>query len=259
VRSDEFADFVAPHLASGLVWEWCRGFGDEPDGYPRYAVRGGMNLLAKTVAEPLDVRCGTLVFAIRRGTASAWTVVLDTGETLDADAVVVTCPLPQAYSLLVPAAVELPDALIRTDYDRTLAVLATLDRAPSVPDPGGRQHPTGTLSFVADNQRKGISDAPAITIHANAAWSGAHWDDDRTAVLDELTSAAADFLGAATILEAQLKKWRFATPRTIWPDPCWVAPDGPGPLVLAGDAFAGPRVEGAVLSGLAASQAVLDR
>ena len=57
-------------------------------------------------------------------------------------------------------------------------------------------------------------------------------------------------------VEHQVKRWRFATPRTIWPEPCWVA-SGTDPLALAGDAFAGPRVEGAVLSGLAAADALL--
>ena len=60
-------------------------------------------------------------------------------------------------------------------------------------------------------------------------------------------------------MAAQLKRWRFATPQAIWPEPCWAAADGPGPLVLAGDAFAGPRVEGAALSGLAAADALLSR
>ena len=257
IRSDEFAAFVAPHIASGLVYEWCRGFDESPDGYPRYAVRGGMNVLAKTVAAPVDVRCSALVFAIRRGTATAWEVVLDTAEVIIADALVVTCPLPQSYSLLVPAEIDLPETLIRTDYDRTLALLATLDRPPAVPEPGGRPHPTDTLSFVADNQRKGISDTPAITVHANAEWSLAHWDDDPADVIAGLTAAASNYLGEAAIIESQLKKWRFATPRTTWPDPCWVAPDTPGALVLAGDAFAGPKVEGAALSGLAAARTVL--
>jgi predicted NAD/FAD-dependent oxidoreductase len=57
-----------------------------------------------------------------------------------------------------------------------------------------------------------------------------------------------------------VKRWRFATPQQIWPDRCWVAPASPGrtsgSLVLAGDAFAGPRIEGAALSGLAAAAAL---
>ncbi len=46
---------------------------------------------------------------------------------------------------------------------------------------------------------------------------------------------------------------RCATPRTIWPEPCWVSDS----LALAGDAFAGPRIEGAAVSGLAAATAIL--
>jgi hypothetical protein len=65
-------------------------------------------------------------------------------------------------------------------------------------------------------------------------------------------------LGDAIIVESQLKRWRFATPQAIWPEPCWSALDAAAPLVLAGDAFAGPKVEGAALSGLAAAAALTE-
>ena len=259
IRSDAFAQRVEPHREDGLVYEWCRGFSADGDGYPRYAVRGGMNALAKQMAAGLDVRCGSLVFAIRPGGDRAWSVSLDDGSALDADAVVVTCPTAQSYSLLVPAGVELPEALIRTEYDRTIGVLVALAGSPTVPEPGGVQNPNDVLSFVVDNVRKGISDAPALTLHANAAWSESHWDDSHAELSSALLQAADDFVRAAEVIEAQVKKWRFATPRTIWPEPCWMAPDTRGPLVLAGDAFAGPKVEGAVLSGVAAAAAILAR
>ncbi|MCX6540905.1 MAG: FAD-dependent oxidoreductase, partial [Actinobacteria bacterium] len=57
IRSDAFAALVQPHLNSGLVFEWCRGFSPDGDGYPRYAVRAGMNAWAKALAVGLDVRC----------------------------------------------------------------------------------------------------------------------------------------------------------------------------------------------------------
>jgi predicted NAD/FAD-dependent oxidoreductase len=49
---------------------------------------------------------------------------------------------------------------------------------------------------------------------------------------------------------SQVKKWRFATPLTIWPERYWANEM----IVLAGDAFGGPKIEGATLSGLAAAK-----
>ena len=259
VRSDVFAAEVAPHLASGLVYQWCRGFSGD-DGYPRYAVRGGMNALAKAMASSLDVRTSSLVFAIGSTAAGAshpWQVTLDDGSIHNADALVVTCPVPQSSSLLMSAGLELPSELIRTDYDRTIALLATLDRASAMQEPGGLQHPTEQLSFVTDNALKGISAEPALTVHAGAEWSAAHWGDDSADIVSALSEAAAPYLGDAGITSSQVKKWRFATPRTIWPERCWSPSGAPAPLVLAGDAFGGPKVEGAVLSGLAAAGALL--
>ncbi len=254
-RSEELAALVRTWSQDGLVTTWCHGFGDEPDGYPRYAVRGGMNALAKHLAHGLDVRCASMVFAVRR-TTGAFTVQLDDASMYACDAVVMACPVPQAYSLLVSADVRMPEALLRTDYDRTLALLAVLDRPGAVPEPGGVQGAPG-FTFIADNQRKGVSAVPALTLHADPAWSEAHWDSDRDETHSELRAAAAPWIGAATIVDSQVKRWRFATPRSIWPEPCWRPEDGL-PAAIAGDAFAGPRVEGAILSGMAAARSLLD-
>jgi renalase len=261
VRSDEFAALTHDWIAADVAFEWCRGFGETGDGYPRYAVRGGMSALAKHLALGLDVRCNTLVFLVRR-TAAGWDVVLDDGSVISCAELVVTCPLPQAFSLLVEAEIELPEALWRTEYDRTIALLAVLDRPSNVPAPGGVQHVAATAAgapgytFIADNQTKGVSAVPALTMHTDPAWSDANWDADGTTVHAALIEAASPWLGGATIVESQVKRWRFATPRTIWPDPCWQDPNAPT-LVVAGDAFAGPRVEGATCSGLAAARALL--
>ncbi|MEJ7801227.1 MAG: hypothetical protein WKF60_11940, partial [Ilumatobacter sp.] len=65
---------------------------------------------------------------------------------------------------------------------------------------------------------------------------------------------ARPWIGNAQVVEAQVKKWRFAGPVDPWPKSCWV--DDEHDLVLAGDIFAGPKVEGAHDSGLAAAAAV---
>ena len=49
---------------------------------------------------------------------------------------------------------------------------------------------------------------------------------------------------------AQLKRWRYSIPTALHPDPFLKAGDLP-PLYFGGDAFGGPRIEGAALSGMA--------
>jgi hypothetical protein len=257
VRTPAFQRQVDDWIDRGLVTIWSYGF-ESDDGHPRHVAVAGMNSLAKDLAVDLDVRCSTMAFTIRSSSTpgdDSWQVVIDDGTTLDAGAVIVTTPLPQAFALLADSRIDLPESLMRTDYDRTIALLATLDGPPALPAPGGLQAPTPDVSFVADNMAKGVSATPAITMNASAEWSETHWDDE----LDDLRAALTDlvhpWLGDAAIVEAQVKKWRFATPRTLWADPCWVAEGGR--VVLAGDAFDGPRVEGAHNSGLAAAHALV--
>jgi renalase len=259
VRSDEFAALVAGWERDGVVREWCRGFTRDTDGtvdgHPRYVANGGMNALAKHLARGLDVRCNALVFSVHRRGPSGWDVRLDDNSMHPFDALVVTCPLSQTYSLIVSADITMPDALWRTAYDTTMCLLVTLDSPGAVPEPGGVQTDPN-FTFIGDNLAKGVSEVPALTFHASPSWSDAHWNDDTDVALDALAELATPWIGTARVVERHLKKWRFATPRTIWPEACWQPDDAPT-LAVAGDAFAGPRVEGASLSGLAAARSVL--
>lgn len=258
VRDDRFASIVDAWRRDSIVTEWCRGFGDH-DGHPRWVAPRGMTDVVKHLLHDVAVRTSTLVFGASRGNERAWRVVIDDGSSIEADGLVVTCPVPQSFSLLVQAGVTFPESLLAIDYDRTLCLLVAVDRPSLITPPGGLQNPDDVFSWIGDNQQKGLSTVPAITFHANAEWSLAHWDDESDVAHESLRRAALPWLGDSTILVSNYKKWRFATPRTTWPDRCLAfGPDtpldAPGPLVLAGDAFAGPRVEGAVMSGLAAGE-----
>lgn len=252
-RGDEFKSLVDRWIADDVVAEWCRGFAGD-DGHPRYVARRGMASLAKYLATGLDVRTSSLVFGLTRQD-SGWRITLDDASAIDADAVVLTCPVPQSFALVANTDVELPNDLLMTDYERTLGVLAVLDRESSVPAPGGLQNPDDVFSWIGDNQQKGVSPVPAITLHANPSWSLENWDAPHEVSHQRLLDAARPYLGSAEVLASQFKKWRFATPMKVWPDPQWV--DQSCSLVLAGDAFAGPKVEGAVTSGLSASRLLL--
>ena len=251
VRSDEFAHHVESWIASGVVHEWCKGFQTD-DGHPRYVGSKGMSGIAKYLAANLDVRVNHLVFGLELNNNS-YVVITDDGVRHTCDAIILTAPIPQSFSLLFGAGIELPTELRSIDYDRTLGLLAVLDSDNhNVPTPGGLQNPDDVFSFIGDNSAKGISAVNALTFHANPAWSLTHFDDEVSNVHALLLEAAQPWLGQANVIDSQVKKWRFATPQRAWPEPCWQTPDHL--IVLAGDAFAGPKMEGAALSGLAAAR-----
>ncbi|MEI7972507.1 MAG: FAD-dependent oxidoreductase, partial [Actinomycetota bacterium] len=177
VREPEFEHHVQQWVQAGIVREWCKGFSAQ-DGHPRYIGTHGMSGIAKHLAQGVDVRCNTFVFEVTRNEDTSWSTKIDDGMVFQSDALVVTCPLPQAYSLLITAHVDIPEALFQSEYDRTLGLLAVLDSESAVPAPGGMQNPNDSLQFVADNYMKGISHIPALTLHFSPAFSEQHWDDE---------------------------------------------------------------------------------
>jgi renalase len=215
VRTPAFQRQVDDWVDRGLATVWSHGF-TTSDGHPRYVATSGMNSLAKDLAT--GPRRAVFDHGVRNPTrlrcdVAPWQLVIDDGTVHDADAVIVTTPLPQAFALLADSGIAFAESLF-TDYDRTIALLATLDRPAAIPPPGGVQSPTPDIGFVADNHAKGVSATPAITLHASPSWSEAHWDDDIDTLRSALIELADTWLGGAAVIEAHVKKWRFATPRS---------------------------------------------
>ena len=266
VRSDRFRAEVDRWLADGVVAEWCRGFGPEPDGHPRYRGAEGMRGLTRhlersLVADGVELVTGQQVSAVVPG-PDHWTVVHERAdrEPDHATAVVLTPPLPQAAAILAAGPVPLaPDhrrLLDRSTFHSVLALLTVLDGDPRLPPPGALQQPDDpTFSFVADNRAKGISEVPAATFHTNHELSARLWSAGDREVADTLLPPAAALVAPATIVEHQVKRWRYSGPIEPHGEPCLLVAGRPGPLVVAGDGFAGAKVEGAFLSGAAAAAA----
>lgn len=182
-----------------------------------------------------------------------------TGATSLAAAVVLTAPVPQSLAMLDAGGVvletDLRARLAALEYERCLAVLAVLEGPSVTLPPGGFAPAQEPIAWIGDNQLKGISAEPAITIHATPGFSTAHREEDRLTVGRALLDAAAHWIGAG-IKTYQVHGWRFSKPLRVDAQWCAILTRN-APLVLAGDAFAGPRVEAAALSGWAATEARL--
>ena len=269
VRSADFAAEVETWVEDGVVDVWTNGFSHD-DGHPRYRAVEGMSSIAKYLAGRLQSELLRPPTHASRAQANAvvaagdtWSVTYEAGcrEPDEALAMILTPPVPQCVELLRSGAVATPhlDELAAIDYHKVIAILVTLDRAPGLPEPGAIQQPDDlTFTFVADNQAKGVSDAPAVTFHCAHDLSRNLWSLDDGNVLAHVHEAMRRYLGGAAVNEVQVKRWRYAGPVEPRPEPCLVVADSPGPLVVAGDGFAGSKVEGAFLSGLAAAETVMN-
>jgi renalase len=218
-RDPRFRERMEQWIAMGVAREWFRTTGAPDEVEPRFVGVGGMRSIPDHLAAGLDLRTGVTVVGVGRSAAGI-VAVADDGEIIEADGVILTPPLPQLLALVDAGGLEVPtelrSRLETVRYDACLAVMAELD-GPSGLERGHRSAVDGPIAWLGDNQDKGTSTAPAVTIHSSA---------------------------------------RFAEPRTTFDDRA-IALLGDAPVVLAGEVFAGAKVEGAFLSGLAAAERVL--
>ena len=285
VRGPAFGGMVAAAHEAGAVATWCEGFSKAAsidavatpatDGHARWRGMSGMTDLPKRLAAQLPpdrcvVRTAVKVSAIGVD-GSHVRISLDPGPEageptmLHAAAAIVTLPVPQSLDLFAAGgllaaeegiAPEIHQQLDSVTYDPSFALMLVLNRASLVPPPGGIQFADGPISWLADNHQKGISAVPAITVHASGAFSRQHFDDppEQVAVaLIDLVRPWIDGDPATAIVGQSLHRWKFAMPTTIIPAPLVAAVTSP-PIVCCGDAFGGPKVEGAASSGLAAGR-----
>lgn len=268
-RGERFSGLVDRWLCADAAAVWTRGFADaegEPneDGHPRYRGTEGMTSIPKLISGGLDVRTGERVVRVDESD-DGWEVVCDSGLRTEGSVLVLALPVPQALGLASSGKYRLPDetrtSLEAVSYDPCLALMVVLDGPSPVPEPGGMQVKGEPLDFIGDNQRKGISSVPAITIHAGPEWSRSHYGDDEAEITRELISLAGDRLGtdfAPAVIDSSLARWRYSWVTNSHPEPFLSASERP-PLLFCGDAFGQPKVEGASLSGLATADYLLGR
>ena len=249
--------WIEEWLEQGVIKEWCRGFG-EADKKPRFCGVEGTRGIGKYLARNLSVCSNTKVTQLKYD--DEWSIETADRHQYRGDVLVMTPPVPQTLALLDASAIALTPALRRSleqiSYYPCIAVLALLEKPSQIPAPGGIAL-ENDLIWLADNHQKGISPhGYAVTLHANPKFSDAHWERDDGEIAEELFTAAAKYLGS-TVIKYQVHRWRYSLPKSFYHQPYLALPEMS--LVLAGDAFVAPKIEGAVLSGIAAGKYISEQ
>lgn len=265
-RSSEFCAQVDDWLHRGVCFEWCRGLhrasedGLKPpdgDNFPRYACHEGMASLGRDLAGPNQSYVLREIRAARiQSHGSSWEVSTEDGQIFRSRALVVTPPPPQSADLLAEASPESAAFLRNLPMAPCLAVAARYQ--PTEFCWRGIQAPTDpTVSWIGNDTSKRPDlhpDATVLVVHASPEFSSTHYDADENVIVQQLLERS-EHLANADLSAPQswfLQRWRYALGRQTEGEPARLISDIPA-LVLAGDAIAGGKIEGAWLSGKGAA------
>lgn len=301
-RDPDFSQFISEWEKQGAVTEWFRRTEGSSEAHIRWRGVPSMTGIAKNLAKHVHVQLSTRIVSLElcedydKGFAIGqigWRAQTEAGEEIYADIVILTAPVPQSLSLIdggnsiIPSDIRASLQAIR--YESCIAVMAVLNGFSALTKPGGLVGPSDQIAWIADNYLKGVSKIPAITIHADAAFSKKHWNEDRREIGKNLIAAAQNYLGSS-VSEYQVHGWLYSKPVHVSLGRCiatWATgADGPfsnatsgtkmlsggeasqaakqsgvrsAAILFAGDAFSGSRVEGAFLSGQAAAAHLINR
>lgn len=296
-RIDVGAQFISARdpafLAAITAWEerrwvrrWCSGIPvltadtllDGEDGFPRWLGVGGMHAFGRALASSFVLHQPATATWLRHE-AGRWAVEAVPGDAvrgtasgpavmIDADAVILTQPAPQAVHLLGACGLQLPEGLAQVRYDPCVAVTIDVPNNPTplLAPPGAVriEDPASPLSWIASaNGRGEVVQGDLLLLHASGGWSAAHQDHPTAQLAEELLADATPTLKRLGIIRdlsrchAEARLWRYSRCITPITAPYLRVTGGP-PLLIAGDGFGDcPRVEGAWLSGRSAALACI--
>ncbi|PWG61667.1 NAD(P)/FAD-dependent oxidoreductase [Spiribacter halobius] len=262
-RHPAFREAVARWQRDGVVAEWPVAPRVLPEGRvaaggPRYLACPRMSMLARHLAEGLDLRLAVRVAGLRSG-AAGWTLETDTQGVLGPfDRVLVTAPAPQTRELLEGVAPALAEAAARAGMAPCWSLAVALETPlPALPDAAFVN--AGSLGWIArSGSRPGrMHEAECWALHGSPAWSAGMLEADGETVTNALLDALATLAGERPrCLAAVPHRWRYARATAPLEWPAGYVADGA--LLVAGDWVADGRVEGAWLSGGAAADALLE-
>ncbi|RCW76904.1 NAD(P)/FAD-dependent oxidoreductase [Saliterribacillus persicus] len=252
-RTDIFKEITREWQKRGLVKEWF------VDHYPRYMAINGMNALMKAEAEEMNVVLNQRVSQFEKKNQKML-VHTEAGSVYEGDTIIYTAPLPQAVEVLEQSDLEISNEFMTNaksvQYQKCLIALVSLDKSIRVGENGivTEDLPNG-IEKIINNQQKGVSNTPILTVVMDGDWSEKRYDLEDEAIWEEILESFFEWIVEKDAIRSyQIKRWRYAQ-ATSTIEGGFIQVDGL-PIYLAGDSFIAPedhathtRIESAVLSG----------
>lgn len=260
VRSATLEPHLARWQATGLIQPWEAPLGAtgkagevnrSRSDLTRYVACPGMDALAKALCHGLEMRFDTEVAALSY--TGNWSLQSRSGP-LEQGFDTVVLALPYGALTRLADKSQLPQEVLDPVMAPCWATLAAFHQRIDSRF-GGLFVNDGPLGWLALNHTKpGRSATASLVLHANPSWSRQHAQTPREEVTHQLLVAADRLLDLPKATQSA---------STFWPEARALSPltgnayaHADLPLVVCGDWCAGNRIEGALLSGIAAAQRV---
>lgn len=234
------------------------------NGFDYYTFAGGMTQWPKQLSQNLGIRKSEKVLTLQEA-SDFIEVTTDLGLKYRCKKLFITAPLPQGLEILSESGLSFPEELAQISYAKALVGLFHLDpSALNIKLPPYQGHVNENIFSVSDQQSKNVSPEPALTVVMTPSFSEKNFDDPDAESLEKTTQALLAHIALSpsqadkVFLSRQLKKWRFSHPLQTYAKPFELVGSHKN-IVLLGDAFGGPSINGALRSAEAVAKFSADR
>ncbi|MEO0686411.1 MAG: FAD-dependent oxidoreductase, partial [Cyanobacteria bacterium J06649_11] len=229
-----------------------------------YTAPEGMNMIAKFLAQGLDIHRGERVNKISLNLQNQWSLTSETNNEFIAGAVVVAIPAPQAVMLLESLPEHFLDNKFReklwsVEYYPAMTVMAGYPDSSQLPEWKAITFKNNSvLGWIGlDSSKRKNPAQPHFVIHSSADFAEKYFESENLEqVGEEILEKAALEVNLSWLNNSQwmqVHRWRYAFPKTPLQQTCLPA-DISSPLVCCGDWCGGNLVESAILSGISAAE-----
>lgn len=275
-----FRGFAAELLENEIVRVWEgevlpydgeKLLDENPDGQQTLLTApGGVNGIARYLSRWVDLlpgeKAGGLTYiGDNRSRKRPWMVNLTSFRTLEADAVIVATPAPEAYGVLLTTqdevnVLKLIREMDEIHYDASWVLAAGYgDMEP--PERGAIRCQNSPLRLLVNEQSKRENPETVVVMHSGAGIARSGEAADRESVTGKLLREAARVAGDRFLSPdwTELHYWRFSRPRRFLDRPYLEFESNEAPLAVIGDYFGGSEIEHAYVSGIRLARAWMEK
>jgi predicted NAD/FAD-dependent oxidoreductase len=264
VRDPNFRNHVTSWLRDGVAARWQGRIASVENGVikeekgdrERFVAKPGMSAICKHLATGIEIRLETEVDPPRR-IVNQWRLTSDSEALGMFDTVIVSAPPAQSARLL-EAAPKLADAAKSVKMEGCWALMLALTQPSSLEYSGAFVHGSPISWIARDSDKPGRTQWPETwVVHASSDWTASHLElsgpQTQRLLLNEFWKATG--LRPQPLRYSSTHRWLYALPPEPLPKRCLFGEALQ--IGVCGDWCAGPRVEGAFLSGKAAAHAIM--